>query len=375
MNNLEINGNSYGPEDMAGKGYVRTFPNIAQDMYNSFFLTQTAICRQTFTVSLGVFTFKVEPNKNLYEDMKFVAVLELPEGSDVGSVLANPPVFCGRIQSYDKGTGSLKVRIEHVYEHGTYSTMFFVANVVSTAPITNTIANGLTTGSSPTTTHLAMRRGNMGVSHLRNGFGVMTGATLPPPYYASLSGTGVIDTYYKEVYASAVVMASAITLTPETSRSAVYLGRKPWIKYRAQLWGFFKFRSPSTLANVTNNYKVSVGFRGYGSTEALPFGHSGMGVTYNYAENGGSWISRSGNNGSVVTNNSATAFVVSTEYQIEVRIIAGSANFVVNGTSIATLTAPSSTSLNNFMHPFIMIERIAGISPSMFAEEINVGGF
>lgn len=376
MNKLDINGNVYTDEDVMGKGYVRAFPNIAQDLYDSYFNPQVAICRQTFTVSLGTFTFKVDTNKAFYRGMKF-ATFQLPFSTgEVISAALNPPVFSGEVLNYDKGTGSLSVEIDHMGARGTFNKLFFAVNLVSTAPIANTIANGLTASAGLELTRRALRVGDMGLSFLRNGLGPLSNPTLPPPYYASLSGTASVSAFHKDVYGASGVMSSAISLVPGTGRSAVYIGRKPWLKYApATSWGYFKFRSPSALADVTNNYKVSIGFRGYGSTEATPLGHSGMGVTYNYAENGGNWISRSGNNGSVVTNNSATAFAANTEYEVLIRAIGSDANFVVNGTSIATLTDPYSAVLNNYLHPFIMIERLAGTSPSMFAEEINLGGF
>lgn len=379
MSTMQVNGNTYTEDDLAGKKYKNTFPDLCRDVYQSLFLTQVALCKQVFTLSLGVFTFTVESNKAFYISMKFAAFQALPTSSDYSGYISNPPVFCGTVISYDKGTGSLKVKIDHLFTHGTLSTLYFATTITSTKPVSNTLANKLTSTNGIDLSNQIRRRGTFGISSIRNGLGVMADPVnfppLPPPYYASLSGTGTVSNYYKDVYAPTTINPSSISLLCGTGRAAIYLGRKPWIKYNAYLWGTFRFRSAAALSDGTNNYKITLGFRGHGSTEAAPLGHSGMGVTYNHAENSGNWVARTGNNGTTYSSNSAIAFAINTEYEIKVRVESNQVKFYVNGSSIGPLTAPTTANVNNFLHPFIMIERTAGTINVVHAHEISIGGF
>ena len=375
---MQVNGNTYTEDDLVGKKYKNTFPDLCRDVYQSLFLTQVALCKQTFTAALGVFTFTVESNKAFHSWVKFAAFQSQPSSADYSGYISNPPVFCGTVISYDKGTGSLKVLVDHLFSYGTFGTLYFATAITSTKPVTNSVPNKLTGNTYISATNQTLRKGTFGVSRIRNGLGVMgdpANLVLPPPYYASLSGTGAVFNYYKDVYAPTTINPSSISLLCGTGRAAIYLGRKPWIKYNAYLWGTFRFRSAAALSDGTNNYKITLGFRGHGSTEAAPLGHSGMGITYNHAENSGNWVARTGNNGTTYSSNSAIAFAINTEYEIKVRVEASQVKFYVNGSSIGPLTAPATINVNNFLHPFIMIERTAGTINVVHAHEISIGGF
>lgn len=374
MTTLQVNGNVYTEANLVGKQYTETFPNLCRDLYLSLYKTQTAVCRQVFTIALGTFSFRVELNKGYYTGMPFAAFPEPPLSKDYSSYTDNAPLFSGKILNYDRGTGILRVRVDHLFTHGTYKLIYFSTNVVVAKAVSNTIANQLTAATGQRETNLALKRGSLGMSNIRNGLGPMADG-LPPPYYASVSGTGTVESYYSDPYGSLVAYPSALTLKPGTGRAAVYLGRKPWIMFNQSIWGVFRFRSNTALSDGTNTYKITLGFRGYGSTEAAPLGHSGVGITYTHSENGGNWVLRSGNNGSLAPVNSSAAFTASTEFEVKIRQEGSNTKAYVNTVLLGTIASPSTLNINNLVHPFIMIERSAGTVSYIPAQEMKVGGF
>lgn len=128
-------------------------------------------------------------------------------------------------------------------------------------------------------------------------------------------------------------------------------------------------KTPSTLADVTNNYELCVGLANGASDATQPT--EGVYFYYNYATSSGVWVGRTVTSSTVTAVVSSTTVATSTWYTLKATINAlnTSVEFFINGTSIGTSTTNLSAAA---LTPMCSLKWLAGASRSFNADWVKV---
>lgn len=83
---------------------------------------------------------------------------------------------------------------------------------------------------------------------------------------------------------------------------------------------------------------MNIGLKGNGSTDDSPFALGGVGFYYNHSVNTGKWVCYSCNAGTLDTDNTTVAPVISTYTVFKIVIGAGTVSYYIDGVLAASST-------------------------------------